>query len=883
MRGVHLSIYSFAALVAAAACGGDSGTFTDAGVEIDARVIDARLMFDRPTVDLGMVVLGETTPAVTLTVTSIGADPTGGLMVTLDGAGYRFTRNTCDGRSLAAGATCELTVVVTPTAAGQVGGGITVAASPGGEIHASLTVLAVNPGELATMPPSVDFGTISSGTTSAPTQIDVKNTGGADTGLILVTLAGADAAEFELVQNGCMGIPLAANQTCPVMVRFRPGALATGVRTATLSAMASPGGTAVTTLTGNAERPAVVAITGSGAFGGVLVGTSATRTLTVTNTGQQVTGPLTITRTGNAAFQVQAGMAGDCVSGTTTLAPMATCAVRVQYTAGVIGPVVGTITASATPGGSAMASLTGTGQRPAQLAGDLNASFGAVEVATLSTGTQVWTIQNTGDQASSVPVLTLANPELVVAANTCTAAIPGGGSCAITLRYRPSTGGARSAGATVAVTGSMVGGTATATGVWRVTVSRTGDAGTVTSNPAGLDCAPPSLTCSALFPPGNLTLQARTSNGSLVHFAAWSGASAGACAAGPDRDCVLTVDSPEAVSARFDSTFYNLAFVTAATFPTNLGGTAPYDAACNAAATAAGINDAAGTAFIAWMSDAGSTALARLGTANGWVRMDSRAVALDKNNLLGTQRILNPVRYTETGADLGETLVMTGTAADGSTAAASHCAGWSVTSGASLTLGNGMGGPTYWGSGATATCSAATYHLLCLMKTYAAGPGAATDFAGKKVWLTNAVYQPSTTGDPDAACNTDRPAGVAMGRALVARTTATAASLLGAATMYVRPDGQEVGTGAELVAEQARAGIWQSGNGTYWSGQAWTGSATISTLAISTSSCGDWVIPTTSGRFTVPGYARRFWGVTLPVMACSNVGAAGPRLMCFEP
>jgi hypothetical protein len=193
-----------------------------------------------------------------------------------------------------------------------------------------------------------------------------------------------------------------------------------------------------------------------------------------------------------------------------------------------------------------------------------------------------------------------------------------------------------------------------------------------------------------------------------------------------------------------------------------------------------------------------------------------------------------------------------------------------------------MAGPTFWGSGAASSC-ASTYRVLCLMKTYAAGPAAPSAFMGKKMWLSNAAYQPSVTGDVDAVCNADKPAGVQMGRALISRTTSTAASLLNMATMYVRPDGQEVGTGAEIIAGNARGGIWQQGNGTYWSGQAWTGSATIDSVGLVTSTCGDWTIAASSGRYSFPQYARRMWGQTLPVTVCNNIPATGPRLMCFEP
>jgi hypothetical protein len=890
MRGGLHSIRSLALtlMVVAGACGGDDaptdgdGGNTDAGV--DTPTVDSRLIIDRDTADFGMVLIGNTSQIITFEITAQGRDRTGPLTAAVTGTGFRAMRDMCTGVRLNPGTSCTIAVDVTPASAGVITGTLTVGGDPGGDVTSALRVTGLAPGELMAMPATHPFGTITAGTMTAPATISFKNIGDAPTGIVVVQLGGPDATEFELVQNGCLAAVLDPDQSCDVMVRMIPPAASTGAKTAMITATATPGGQAVSTLTATVERPAILAINGSGAFGGLLLGTSASRTLMVTNIGAQPTGAVTITRTGNAAFQVQTGMANDCVSGTTTLLPGAVCEVRVTYTATVPGPVIGTITATATPGGSAMSSLTGTGQRPARLTGDLTQTFGNVEVATLSTNAIAWVITNAGDQASSVPMLTSANPELVVVSNGCTAAIPAGGNCTISLKYQPSAGGPRSATATVTINnGSMVTAAMSATGVFRLTLTRNGDAGRVTSNPVGLDCNAPSNTCVGLFAPGNVTLQARTTSGSFVYFGEWSGPAAGACAAGPGRDCTVTIDGPKAITASFLSMQFNLAFVSSTEQPTNLGGVAAYDALCNTLASAAGINDAGGTAFMAWMSDGGSSAIARLGNAAGWVRMDGRVVTLDRGTLVTTQRILNPVRFTELGEDPGDTVLMTGTNADGTVATGAHCSSWTSNAGnLSMTAGNGMGGPTLWASGQTSSCSA-SYRVLCMMKSYVAGPAQATSSMGNKMWLTNSAYQPSVTGDPDASCAADKPVGVAGGRALVARTGATAASLLAAGTMYVRPDGQEVGTGAEIVAGLARGGVWQQGNGAYWSGQAWTGSSMIDQLGTVNTNCGDWTISASSGRYTLPGLVRRFWGTTLPSIVCNNIPTGGPRLMCFEP
>ena len=127
-----------------------------------------------------------------------------------------------------------------------------------------------------------------------------------------------------------------------------------------------------------------------------------------------------------------------------------------------------------------------------------------------------------------------------------------------------------------------------------VQVSGTG-IGRVTSSPPGIDST---ATSSCLFPADTVViLQARTSNGSGSYFRGWSGAGSGSF-----RDVTLTLDSPQTVTAEFDTMMANLAFVTSTLHPADLGSLAAYDGICNTLATSAGINNTAGNAYKAWMS-----------------------------------------------------------------------------------------------------------------------------------------------------------------------------------------------------------------------------------------------------------------------------------------
>ncbi len=864
-------------------CGEVAPADPDAGPPpIDAPSGMATLAIDRASADLGMVVVGQTSAPAMFTIMNTGTLASGTVTVTTSGAGFAITSNTCTGQPLAIGASCQVAVTATPTAPGPMSGGLMASATPGGSVSASLSATGLAPGALMAMPGLFDFGVVPGGTVTPARTITITNTGGAATGVLTGALGGADAAIFEVVTNGCAGMTLAAAASCDITVRMRPAVTDSGTKSATLTVMATPGGAAMTTLMGTAQLPGVITLGGqTGAFGDVLLGMSVIRTATLTNSGQQATGPITIARNGSAAFSILTGMAGDCVSGVTTLAGGAMCNLRVQFMPSAAGAVTGNVMVSATPGGSQTLNLSGNGLRPATLTATIpTTSFGLVEVNTFSTPI-TWTITNTGDVASSVPMLNFVGTELDAAAGTCNVAIPAGGMCTVSLRFRPTVGGARTGSATLMVTGSMVTVNTTATGAFRLTVRRTGLSGTITSNPAGINCLPVDASCNALFAPGNVTLQARTTNGSGVHFSTWNGAAAGACLGTPNRDCTLNLTANALVEGVFGRISFNLAFISSVAYPTNLGGMAPYDLRCNQLASAAGINNAAGDAFVAWMSDDNSNVLSRLGaTASGWVRMDGRVFAADRNKLLGGQ-ILNGVRYSQVGGDMGDQPVLTGTRSDGSTAGTQHCSNWTVDTGSGLLMGVSMSGPSAW-TGDTGTSCVFDQPVMCLMRTVTTGPTPAT-FDGKRVWLTNGAYPVGGAVTPDAACNADRPAGVLMGRALISRTTATAASLLTAGQMYVRPDGQEVGTGAEISANLARSGIWQLGNGSYVpaSQRTWTGSLSPSQLGTPATTGNDWTSVAGTGQFGLSGRARSFaWSQG---NATCNAGVITYRLYCYEP
>ena len=325
---------------------------------------------------------------------------------------------------------------------------------------------------------------------------------------------------------------------------------------------------------------------------------------------------------------------------------------------------------------------------------------------------------------------------------------------------------------------------------------------------------------------------------------------------------------------------YNLVFVTSRTdLKPNLGSAAAYDTVCNQLATAAGINDTSGNAFVALVGDAQSSPVTRLGNARGFVRTDGAPVADDLASLFSANRLLNPIRADEHGVIRPGVEVLTGLAYDGSVDPASNCAGWTSTSAsASITGGSSNSGPPVWYYWETGTCDgvAATGAVYCFMKTRTS-PLVVTPVAGKKIFLTNGPI--AVGADADARCAASKPPGTGTVSALRATTTAPASSLLTMTAKYVRPDGILVGLGSDLVAAAGTSGqtllasgIWQQGDGTYVPTRAvWTGATSLTTTGTVDSTCSNWTSTASTSVITgaTPGTDPGFWQNAVP-WRCDN-------------
>jgi cysteine-rich repeat protein len=460
-------------------------------------------------------------------------------------------------------------------------------------------------------------------------------------------------------------------------------------------------------------------------------------------------------------------------------------------------------------------------------------------------------------------------------AGDCTgAALPGGASCNVRVRFAPTTAGARGTTLRVSATpGGAPQSTLSGVGKWPLTIDVDGT-GSVTRDGSPV-CVGTCPETTGYDNGAMVDLAAATANGSNAFFRTWSGACTGS-----QHDCTVAMTQPRSVTATFSPMTNNLAFVSSTAIATTLGSVGAYDQQCNALATAAGINNSTGNAWTSWLSLPGSLAQSRIAPGiQGWVRLDGKPFATTLTSLLTSGTVYNPLRLDEHGVDVGTRLVMTSTSNAGS-ATADNC--FTYTSNAASvfkTTGDAAGGSGGWSSQSVTSCSQ-TASLYCLMKTKTAVL-TVTPESGRRIYLSG-TFTPAVGASPDLRCSLDKPASIAgTAKAFVAKNGTTAASVVSAAQRYVRLDGTFIGTGADLAAGHGLAsGMWQLGTGAYaGDGQlVWTGAATPTTAGTSASTCGNWTSTAstaTAGRAASSDTA--WWSA-----GTSSCASTQTRLYCVE-
>ncbi|MCO5990573.1 choice-of-anchor D domain-containing protein [Actinoallomurus spadix] len=468
----------------------------------------------------GSVATGSTSAAQTVTVSNSGtaAAPVGSITASGDFA----QTNTCGG-SIAAGASCTVSVRFSPTATGSRTGNLSVTAS-GITDTVPLSGTGVAPGPiLSPNPASLSFPGTLVGQPSAAQTVTVTNTGTTP-----ATVSGVSASGDFGQTNTCA--TLAVGASCTVTVKFTPSA--SGTRTGSV------------TITSNANNsPTTIALTG----GGIGTDTNLARGRTATAS-SEVNGTQTAStatdgdantywESANGSWpqwlQVDLGAVYSIGKVTLRLPPSSawgtrtqTLSVRTSTNGSTFGTAVGSATYTFTsPANVVNIPVPATGARYVRVdvtansgwnaaqasefevypsggssgggsaalsASPASLSFGGQAIGTTSAAKTV-TISNTGSAAATLSSIVATGDYSMT--NTCGSSLQAGASCTAAVSFRPTASGTRTG--TLTVNSDAAGGPAT------VALTGTGTGGTPVDLAAGKPTGESSHT--DVYPSANVT------------------------------------------------------------------------------------------------------------------------------------------------------------------------------------------------------------------------------------------------------------------------------------------------------------------------------------------------------------------------------------------
>jgi len=385
--------------------------------------------------NFGTVATSVTSPVKTVTLKNSGSAALTITSIAVTGTNIGdFPETTTCVSPLKAGASCLIKVQFKPSAVGARSATVSIADNAAGSPQ---QVPLSGTGTSAKLSPtSVAFGDWAVGLTSTVDKVTLTNVGTTALTISSIAVTGTEAGDFPQTATTC-GASLAAAASCTVSVTFKPST--TGARSANL-----------TFTDGASGSPQQVPLSGTGttaeitprsvSFGTLALGlTSAAKTVTLKNVG---TSAITIT-----SIAVTGAEAGDFPETATTcgasLGAAASCTVSVTFKPSTTGARSATLTFTDSASGSPQKlTLSGVGTT-AELS-STSLSFGSVTVGSSALNTV--TLKNVGTTAITISSITIAGADPGdFGQSGCGGSLAAGVSCTISVTFKPTKTGARSA------------------------------------------------------------------------------------------------------------------------------------------------------------------------------------------------------------------------------------------------------------------------------------------------------------------------------------------------------------------------------------------------------------------------------------------------------
>ncbi len=337
--------------------------------------------------------------------------------------------------AVAAGGTCKIGVVFTPTAVAPASATLAITSnSPAPSLMVALS--GTGAASTTISPAAANFGNVSTGSTSTPLTVTLKNNEA--TPITVSSVKVSTGSPFSILPaSTCLTPALAGNASCTVLLSYVPST--SGLQTATLSIVTSLSPTAQT-----------VPISGSGVLPVTLTPGNTSWTYTPINT-TGVTNTLTLRNYQTAAMTINSVLFGGPYAlsptpGATTcpvtggsLAGGATCTIGVVFKPTATGLFPGQITVNDTaPNSPQTATFAGTATLATTIS-PLSANFYSVAVGATSTPLS-FMLSNFQAVPLNLTSITVPAPYAVAAAGTtCKVGTPIASisSCTINLTYTP--------------------------------------------------------------------------------------------------------------------------------------------------------------------------------------------------------------------------------------------------------------------------------------------------------------------------------------------------------------------------------------------------------------------------------------------------------------
>ncbi|OYT99266.1 MAG: hypothetical protein CFE40_05195 [Burkholderiales bacterium PBB1] len=272
-------------------------------------------------------------------------------------APFAISGTTC-GASLAAAASCTVSVTFSPTALGAASGSVSLTSNAAGSPHSvglsgtgvvASPVLAWNP-----TTSTVSFGSLTVGDPATTQTVTLLNQGPGAVTLSGFTLAGGHAADYAVSGGTCaVNGSLTQGASCFLTLAFNPGAA--GSRNATLQVTSTGTNPPTLTLTGTATAPAAPVATLSAStlnFSAIPGEAASPQPLSIQNTGNAV---LTVTgmQIASGSFTLDPALSNGCSALPFDLLPGQSCAMSIGWSSSADGTEAGmveiTTNASSTP------------------------------------------------------------------------------------------------------------------------------------------------------------------------------------------------------------------------------------------------------------------------------------------------------------------------------------------------------------------------------------------------------------------------------------------------------------------------------------------------------------------------------------------------------